>query len=367
MKLNKIFTAFMAVAMLALGFSSCKPKEGADEVKLMFNTCEVSVGESFTVKVVKQSGDIVWTSADEKIATVAEGVITGVAEGKTVVTATVGSAKANVEVTVKAGGAATTPEIAKPADGFVTIVLNIPAGSECHGVAFKGTVDGAAWSGADTYLNADGTGSSADNYAKFEAIAGYPNWYKATYKLGTTPWGDNADILMAGKICLVYSGDGSWQGQASKWEVNEEYTGAAWSKSDDGNLQVNGSGVVYVDVEEWQMSECADNIDYEISVTVPAGAPAAGVEIIGSFDDWAGTPMTKVDDTHYTAKISAQASAEFKFREAGTWDNEIEWYNAEEDAWKGLDNMKFADKADAQNKINLDYSDATKFRWKVTL
>ncbi len=129
------------------------------------------------------------------------------------------------------------PEVAAPEEGFVTMVINIPAGVECNGIAFKGTMDGAAWTGADQYIGLEGP-AAPDACVKFEKIN--DTWFKATFKVGETPWGEN--IYLAGKICLIYSNDGSWEGQAVDWDYNEDYSTVEHSISGDGNIQVNEVG-----------------------------------------------------------------------------------------------------------------------------
>ena len=102
--MKKLFGTFVAVAAILIAFTSCK-KEGTDVIKLKVSQIEISVMGHQVIEVEKASGPIVWSSQDINIASVDEkGDVFGVAEGKTIVTATVGKAKANVEVTVKAGG-----------------------------------------------------------------------------------------------------------------------------------------------------------------------------------------------------------------------------------------------------------------------
>lgn len=360
MKLNKIFAAFMAVALLGIGFTSCK-KEAADNVKLMFNTCSIKVGETFTVKVTAATGEVAWASQDEKIATVKDGVITGVAEGKTVVTATCGTAKATVDVTVANGGTASAPEIKKPEDGKVTLVIKIPAGSECNGIAFKGCTLKDTWTGADQYLNAAGEPVN-EGYVTFQAIEGFKDWYQATYAYGKEPIFDDSDVLMAGKFCLVYAGDGSWEGQAIDWEVDEEYTSAAWSLSGDGNLQVQGNGVIYANIGGWQKSECAETPEIKVTLKAPACGCPEEVEIIGSFDGWAGTAMTKVAEGVYEATIKIGKGEKYKFRGAGSWDNQLQELGEDEEGqavWNDFADLVVEKDGD----IVCDYSDPAKYRW----
>jgi hypothetical protein len=104
-----------------------------------------------------------------------------------------------------------------------------------------------------------------------------------------------------------------------------------------------------------------------VALNAPAGAPAAGVEIIGTFDSWGGTAMELLNTGWYFVQLEVIASDQFKFREAGTWDNEImHWVG---DEWKALDNIKFSDVwADDSYHgtpckwIELDLS-AAEYRW----
>jgi hypothetical protein len=100
------------------------------------------------------------------------------------------------------------------------------------------------------------------------------------------------------------------------------------------------------DLYSWdncEMPEEEDTTKYftVIYVNVPAGAPEAGVEIIGTFDSWGGTAMELLNTGWYFVQLNVMAGDEFKFREAGTWNNELVHWVATE--WKALDNIKFKD------------------------
>jgi hypothetical protein len=153
------------------------------------------------------------------------------------------------------------PEVAAPGAGKATIVIQIPEGTECNGIAFKGTLDGAAWSGENTYVGEGTAAAGPDACIKFEKIADTKVWYKATYTLG--------EAGLKGKICLIYTNDGSWQGQAVNWEIIDDYTTADNGQSNDGNLEIYGEGLVYVKIGGWQNSECLVPEDYKITVIVP--------------------------------------------------------------------------------------------------
>ncbi len=92
----------------------------------------------------------------------------------------------------------------------------------------------------------------------------------------------------------------------------------------------------------WNNCEKPEPVDSTVYYTVvllnaPANGPAAGVEIIGTFDGWAGTAMELLNTGWYFAQFDVMGFQEFKFREAGTWDNEIVYVESGE----GLANMKF--------------------------
>lgn len=83
-------------------YSDVSPK-APTTIKLDKTTADVNVGESVTVEAtVSDDTTVVWTSSDESIATVVDGVVTGVAVGEATITATAGEASASCVVTVKA-------------------------------------------------------------------------------------------------------------------------------------------------------------------------------------------------------------------------------------------------------------------------
>ena len=373
MKMNKFFGVLMAIAALSFAFTSCN--KDTDVIKLKANSITLTVGESYKVPVEKASGTITWSSANEQIAVVsAEGEITAIAEGQAVVTAKVGKASANVSVNVEAaseGGSA--PDLDKPADGLLQVVIEIPEGSECRGIALKGTFGDDVWSGEDTYMGivdgvSVGNAPVDGNIYKFTAIEGYANWYTVTVP---------ATEAMEFKVCLIFAGDGSWQGQATGVALHEcNFSTLEPVISGDGQCKSMGAngGLLYLSIGGWNKSECAEAVKYTVTVTVPACEGAEIPSIVGSFNDWNATelPMTLVEGSTYTIEVEAQPTEEFKF--AGSvsgWDNEIQYYDEGDPAndvapeWKGINNMKFNEEADENNNIVLDFSDAEKFRWKA--
>ncbi len=76
------------------------------KVELDKTTAELEVGKTTALKATTTPADttdkVVWTTSDDKVATVANGTVTAVAEGKAAITATCGAKTATCEVTVKA-------------------------------------------------------------------------------------------------------------------------------------------------------------------------------------------------------------------------------------------------------------------------
>lgn len=74
------------------------------------------------VRPSELDGALVWKSADERIAQVADGVVTAVAEGETVVKVTGAGGKASADVSVKVSAAAETPreQAGKAPSGLVS-------------------------------------------------------------------------------------------------------------------------------------------------------------------------------------------------------------------------------------------------------
>ena len=70
----------------------------------------------------------------------------------------------------------------------------------------------------------------------------------------------------------------------------------------------------------------------------------------------------------FEATFEAKASQFFKFRSAGSWDQELELYNEAEDAWaKIADNQlvfsQLWEGEEGARTLSLDFSDPAKARW----
>lgn len=118
----------------------------------------------------------------------------------------------------------------------------------------------------------------------------------------------------------------------------------AWARipGEDGDNQLTHeeANIVWdLRVDTLQWARCDETpAEYVImAVNLPQeNRPEAGVEVIGGFDGWAGTPMELLETGWFFVELEAKANQFFKFRSAGSWDSELEIYDAENDAWRTI-------------------------------
>ena len=116
--MKKVFSfGLLAVAMMLIAFSSCKPTNAVKkvtDVKLSETTKTITVGEEFTLTATVAPTDaadksVMWTSDNSNVATVDGGKVTAVAAGT-----------ANITVTTKDGGKTATCAVTVSAPNGVT-------------------------------------------------------------------------------------------------------------------------------------------------------------------------------------------------------------------------------------------------------
>ena len=135
------------------------------------------------------------------------------------------------------------------------------------------------------------------------------------------------------------AGISDWSNQIQVYDADED------TYKDNPNIKLGAETTITIDYSEGKWSACGaapvDSTVYHtiVAVKVPEGAPAAGVEIIGTFDKWSGSSMELLNTGWYFVQLDVIASDEFKFRETGSWENEIIVVATGE----GLPNMKFED------------------------
>lgn len=145
-----------------------------------------------------------------------------------------------------------------------------------------------------------------------------------------------------------------------------------------GDNQLTGADAeILIDVraEDLRWARCVDEPAEKTvaRVKLPTLNAPDSVEIIGGFDGWKGTTM-ELTDGWYVAEFEAKASQFFKFRSKGAWPSdggtEIEVYNEENDEWKTIQDNQYVFGQlwvgeEGNRTIELDLSDAAKYRWIV--
>lgn len=202
----------------------------------------------------------------------------------------------------------------------------------------------------------------------FTQLQGFEGWYVASQpysaEFGGKPFQARSD------------GSFSWDyqcGDAGAWTyVNGYQAHIENGYSGESNVSFYSAGAYIYEMSYWKnhANPCAEDTKYQVNVRMlpPQNAPAAGIEIIGSFDNWTGTLLTK-SGNYYTATIEAFGSETFKFRQAGdtAWANEILYYSEEDDSWYRMPNLIFEewweDAGNGVMQLTADLSSSYYYRW----
>jgi len=206
--------------------------------------------------------------------------------------------------------------------------------------------------GAPTYVYS----KKAAEGSPFQIVSGLMN--AETYEIEVQPsWSDDAYI------------------QVLKDEVWSRITNA-----EGGNdLPTGEDAHILFDIraEDMRWARCAPPEPEEyvvLRINLPAENCPEAVEIIGTFDDWAGTAMEHLDNGWWHVELEAKASQYFKFRSAGSWDQQLKLYNAEDDTWAEISDGQLvfgqlwedgSYKGVACKWIELDWSDPEFAVWTV--
>ena len=177
MKTNKFFSAVFA-ALALVGFTACEPQPTPDEVVSVVldqTALTLEVGATATLKAtVDPAGATVeWASQDPTVASVADGVVTGLAAGNTIIVASAGGKMASCIVKVNAAGTPGTGD--NPGGGNTTaaqvkgtkiwpIVLDaVTAEANASKIVGDLRIDDTnnflyIWAAGETYVAGEGTG-----------------------------------------------------------------------------------------------------------------------------------------------------------------------------------------------------------------
>jgi hypothetical protein len=165
-----------------------------------------------------------------------------------------------------------------------------------------------------------------------EIIGSYDAWTGSAMELNDGVW--EATVSAKPNAVFKFRQAGNWDNQIEYYDEDEDNW---FTFGDDGGKALvfgelwtgeEGARVITLDFSDaetyqWQQSGEPEEPEYTIvAVKLPADAPAA-VEIIGTFDGWTGTAMELLETGYYFVELEAKPSDTFKFREAGTWDNEL--------------------------------------------
>ena len=178
---------------------------------------------------------------------------------------------------------------------------------------------------------------------------------------------DNGDIVEAP----------AWSDIAYMQKLVDEVWARIPGEDGDNQLTHENAEIVWdLRAEDLRWARCAppEPAEYTVfSVNLPTENAPEAVEIICTFDDWAGTAMEKLETGWFFVELEAKASQYFKFRGAGSWDQELEVYT-ENDEWVkiGDNQLVFGQlwqddtyKGTPCKWIELDLSDPNMYRWAV--
>ena len=198
-------------------------------------------------------------------------------------------------------------------------------------------------------------------YITFKAAEGTP------YQLVSGLMGETGEIetqpAWADDAYLQKNVDGQWV----------RYPG----EEGDNTLTHEEANIVYdLRAEDLRWARCDDSpLQHVVMwVNLPALNRPEAVEIIGGFDAWEGTAMELLETGWFFVELDAKESMFFKFRGAGSWDQELELYSAEDDTWAkiGDGQLTFGQlwtddtyKGEPVKWIEIDLSNPELARWTV--
>ena len=198
---------------------------------------------------------------------------------------------------------------------------------------------------------------------------GVPTYFYSKKMAEGTPY-QIVSGLMDDQGFVPAAGDSAaaWSDIAYMQKLVDDVWGRIPGEQGDNQLTHADAEIVWdLRAEDLRWARCDDSplVTYTVAAKMPTENCPEAVEIIGGFDGWEGTAMTFNASTGYfEATVEAKASQFFKFRSAGSWDQELEIYN-EDDEWAkiGDNEYVFGKLADDQNAVVLDFS--TIGRWTV--
>ena len=170
MKVNKLF-AIALTALTLVGFNACKNKNTAEALKLDPTSLSLKVGETATITATVAA---TWTSSADAIVTVAPGndggktaLVTAVAEGNAIISATANGETKTCVVVVNKGGDGPTPsgQGVKGSKIWPIVLDAVTAEKNAALIAGDFRVNDVEnflyiWPGGESYVAGDGAGKN---------------------------------------------------------------------------------------------------------------------------------------------------------------------------------------------------------------
>ena len=217
--------------------------------------------------------------------------------------------------------------------------------------------------------NYNGWTTEPSECVRMSPLAGFDGWYAAQIPYNTNggTWDNQAKPVQ-----LANDGSFNWEYQAG--DVN------AWIHRGGNETEfesftyectpyLSNPGAYIYEISYWKNHNNPCNeikSNYDVYLSAPQNAPS-NIELIGSFDNWTGTPMTyDAQFGYWTATITATPSDYFMFREAGTWDNQILVYDSVIDDWTVLNNCMIGDYIISDAIVYADFSNPNTYRWTTS-
>lgn len=234
---------FIAVALAAITMVACAKKDGdveVEKVTLNQTTVKVAVGATVTLTATVEpagAAKVEWSSSAQNIAVVNDGVVTGVANGRAVITAKAGSKSATCIVEVgEVKEIVDFPglDYVKGSDYYLFVM-----GAETSGLIEGKITDDFRANGDYAMLGSDGVTSvweiwnaehedehfpACTGPNSFNIVEGWLNW-----AVGTTAWGNYCGGLRQGARTIDLS------------KVTKDHTLVIIYKTPGSNNQANGA------------------------------------------------------------------------------------------------------------------------------
>ena len=193
MKTNKFFATALAVLALA-GFTACDQPTPTEPLELTETSVTLKVGEThqLTANVAVES----WTSSNEAVATVADGLVTAVSAGNAIISATAAGVTKTCVVLVEASGSTSGGTVAQVKGTKIWPIVLDAVTAEANAAKIVGDLrtDDTnnfldVWAKGETYVAGDGTGlnfhGNNEGYVAL-TVAAPDNWSGGGFRLGAT-------------------------------------------------------------------------------------------------------------------------------------------------------------------------------------